>query len=361
MKKILVIEDDHIMRKSIIRILKVNGYETVSASDGRFGVELARKHIPDLIICDILMPRLNGFGVLVELRGDPQTVDIPFIFLTAQKAKKDFRKSMRMGADDYLTKPFDKRELLASIKARLEKRAAITKKWDDLRLTISSMLPHELRTPLSVIIGCAELLRMTCETPDEEQIIQMVEVFHGAALRLQRLIENYLFFTKLQLIKYESENRKQWKNEQAIIEKDFFFVLATKYANEIERKDDLILELTEAAIQFSARDMKKIVEELMDNAFKFSANGTQVRLMTIVDDNKFRLNVSNRGRGMTKEQITNIGAFTQFERSKFEQQGSGLGLAIVHLLTDLHDGSLTIESVLDQETTVSVEFTVTIL
>ncbi|OKL40420.1 response regulator [Pontibacter flavimaris] len=121
MKKILLIEDNTEIRENTAEILSLANYAVVEAENGRVGVDLARKEQPDLIICDIMMPQLDGYGVLHLLSKDPATASIPFIFLTAKTEKEDFRKGMNLGADDYLTKPFDDVELLDAIEMRLKK------------------------------------------------------------------------------------------------------------------------------------------------------------------------------------------------------------------------------------------------
>mgnify|MGYP005751460047 CR=1 FL=1 len=121
MKKILLIEDNPDIRENTAEILSLANYEVIEAENGREGVDLARKEQPDLIICDIMMPQLDGYGVLHLLSKDAATAGIPFIFLTAKSEKEDFRKGMNLGADDYLTKPFDDVELLDAIEMRLKK------------------------------------------------------------------------------------------------------------------------------------------------------------------------------------------------------------------------------------------------
>ena len=123
--KILVIEDQPQMRTNITLILQLNGYEAIAAEHGRRGVEMALAELPDLILCDVMMPELDGHGVLAELRADPDTAGIPFIFLTAKGAKRDLRDGMNLGADDYLSKPVLEADLLAAVGARLKRLAEI--------------------------------------------------------------------------------------------------------------------------------------------------------------------------------------------------------------------------------------------
>lgn len=121
MKKILVIEDNPDVRENLQEILELNGYAAIGAENGKSGVKMAQAEMPDLILCDIMMPELDGYGVLHILSRQAKTADIPFIFLTAKAEKEDFRRGMSMGADDYITKPFDPTTLMQTIEARLAK------------------------------------------------------------------------------------------------------------------------------------------------------------------------------------------------------------------------------------------------
>ncbi|OCX53892.1 transcriptional regulator [Mucilaginibacter sp. PPCGB 2223] len=121
-KKVLIIEDNNDIRENVVEILQLAGYEVFEAGDGKNGVDIATKNLPDIILCDIMMPELDGYGVLYMLNKNPETATIPFIFLTAKAERLDLRKGMEMGADDYLTKPFDDMDLLNAIESRLKKK-----------------------------------------------------------------------------------------------------------------------------------------------------------------------------------------------------------------------------------------------
>jgi DNA-binding response OmpR family regulator len=120
--KILVIEDEPEMRRNLLMILRLEKYEVLGAENGRVGVEFAKREKPDLILCDVMMPELDGRGVLEALRANEATVTIPFIFLTAKGEKNDVRSGMNLGADDYLTKPVAKADLLETIRSRLKRQ-----------------------------------------------------------------------------------------------------------------------------------------------------------------------------------------------------------------------------------------------
>ncbi|MBX2863155.1 MAG: response regulator [Leptolyngbyaceae cyanobacterium MAG.088] len=124
MVKILVIEDELEIRSNLLELLELEGYNVISADNGMTGLLGAIEHTPDLIICDVMMPELDGHNVLQALRQEPKTVGIPFIFLTALADKGDIRKGMVLGADDYLTKPFTRSEVLTAVESRLQKQAA---------------------------------------------------------------------------------------------------------------------------------------------------------------------------------------------------------------------------------------------
>ena len=130
MKKILLIEDNPEVRENTAEILSLANYEVIVAENGRIGVDLAQREKPDLIICDIMMPELDGYGVLHILSKNEHTAGIPFIFLTAKTEKSDIRKGMNLGADDYLTKPFDDTDLLNAIEARFQKSAMQKKQYE---------------------------------------------------------------------------------------------------------------------------------------------------------------------------------------------------------------------------------------
>ena len=125
MTMILVIEDEAPIRDKIVTVLKYENYDVIDAANGREGVVLAQENRPDLIICDVLMPDLNGYSALEALRKDPDTSVIPVIFLTAAASRAEMRKGMELGADDYITKPYTVVELLAAVRTRLERQETI--------------------------------------------------------------------------------------------------------------------------------------------------------------------------------------------------------------------------------------------
>lgn len=355
---ILVIEDEIGIREGIVEILEYEAMRVAAAADGDSGIQLAREFIPDLIICDISMPGKSGYDVLLELQGDPATANIPFIFLTALADRSALRYGMELGADDYLTKPFVAEELITAVNTRLQKKARLVQEYsaqaDELRQTLLLTLPHELRTPLVGIIGGAEMLLMDQDMLDADHIMRMADMILRSGKRLHRLIENYLLLAQLEIFHYDPERleglRGAMTNTPGLIIRD----VARVKAGLVERDVDLNLRLQDGVVRIADENLKKIVEELVDNAFKFSSPGSAVTVAAESQNDTFTLTVTDHGRGMTGEQIKKVGAFVQFGRELYEQQGSGLGLMIVRRLVELHDGELVIESQPEQGTTVRV-------
>jgi len=154
-KKVLVIEDNSDIRENVVEILELADYQVFEADNGKTGVDLAVKNLPDIILCDIMMPELDGYGVLYLLSKNPDTAAIPFIFLTAKAEKVDLRKGMEMGADDYLTKPFDDMELLNAIESRLKKK--------EVQQNFYSKSLERLDNLISKNDGLAELKKIIAE------------------------------------------------------------------------------------------------------------------------------------------------------------------------------------------------------
>lgn len=125
MKKILFVEDDRVLRENTAELLEMSNYEVITAANGKKGVDLAQIENPDVVVCDIMMPEMDGYEVLLQLSNNPSTKNIPFIFLSAKTEHKDIRKGMNLGADDYLTKPFEEEELISAIESRLAKMALL--------------------------------------------------------------------------------------------------------------------------------------------------------------------------------------------------------------------------------------------
>jgi len=356
MAKILVVEDDPRVREIICEILQPKGFELFEAEDGLLGVQRAKEKLPDLIICDIMMPNLDGYGVLEQLQRQSSTREIGFIFLTAKSGKVNYREGIELGADDYLTKPFTMAELLGAVSIRLKKQRRIKqdaeKKVSQLRHNLTLSLPHELLTPLNGIMGNADLLKLECDEITPDGILGMANDIKMSAVRLHRSIQNFLLYAKLEMVSTNPEQADELLQGETPSTQETIQAAARQQAKTSNRSADLNLALHESSLPLADKWLSKMANELINNAFKFSSKGTQVDVTSQHDEDTFLLQVCDRGRGMTAEQIANVAACIQFDRKLYEHQGSGLGLALSRRLVELAGGALEIESVPRKQTTV---------
>jgi two-component system, sensor histidine kinase and response regulator len=360
MKKILVIDDETWLREMVEMALHQQGFDVVQAENGAVGIEVARRELPDLILCDVNMEQVNGYLTLSALRNEPATAAIPFILMTGLADNAGMRHGMELGADDYLPKPFTIEALYAAVEARLKKAHALRqeaeKKLADLRDNISMMLPHELRTPLNGILAYGEILAAEAATLPPAEVAEMGQVIYDSGKRLERLVENFLIYAQIELLgadpqKVSALRLKRTQSPARLIEER-----ARAQARAGGREGDLALELADQPMPISEDYLAKIVEELAQNAFKFSEAGSPVRVTLSDLPNGVALAVTDQGRGFSTEHVTRIGAYMQFDRKLQEQQGLGLGLTIARRLTELHGGTLSIQSGRGSATTVTVKF-----
>ena len=357
MKKILVIEDDLQVQDNIYDILSLEDFYTVTASDGAEGLALAQEEMPDLIICDIMMPQMDGYEVLAALRQSEDTAAIPFIFLTAKADRADLRQGMALGADDYLTKPFTPDELRQAVAARLARQEnqhqQTQRQMDKLRDTISYALPYELNTPLVGIINGAHLLRTGYSTMDQEEIEELLDAIETSGNKLYSLIQNFITYADLELATANPDTvEKLRQRTDPCLTLPIIKAAAIQKAKEVNRQVDLQLELEDAYVHMSDWRLKKAVQEVVDNAFKFSPAGNPVKVISRIQESHLHIFVIDQGRGMDAEQVRAVGAYMQFQRQLYERPGSGLGLAIAKLTMALYGGELDIESFVGQQTTI---------
>jgi signal transduction histidine kinase len=359
MKKILVIDDEEWLREMIQLALRQKGYEVVEAENGETGIEKAQKTLPDLILCDVNMGKVDGYLTLSSLRNQPATAAIPFILMTGLADNAGMRHGMELGADDYLPKPFAIEALYAAVDTRLKKAQALRddaeKKMADLRGNISMMLPHELRTPLNGILAYGEILTQDAESLQPAEIAEMGQTIHESGKRLERLIENFLIYSQIEVMSADPQRASALRKKQTKFPRQIVEARAVHQAEEAGRKNDLKLDLKDKPVGISEEYLTKIVDELTHNAFKFSNPGTAIQISLFPADNNLTLAISDHGRGLHTEHIRKVGAYMQFDRKQHEQQGLGLGLIISKRLTELHGGSLNIQSEPGIGTTVIVK------
>lgn len=281
---------------------------------------------------------------------------------------------MNLGADDYLAKPCTAIELLKAISSRFEKQTLVQTQTEAqlkrLRDSITQSLPHELYTPLNGILGCSEMLSRESDTLDQLEIQEIGNLIHTSALRLHHLMQNFLLYTKLELTANHPEQRQLLQTHVTVEPNWVIQNTAHQVATQANRPSDLQFRIASAdnssvnnlsknqtfAIRVAESYLHKAIRELVDNAFKFSEPETPVQVVTEFQPDGLLISVVNTGRGMTAEQIANLGAYIQFDRKFYEQQGAGLGLIIVKRIVELYGGRFSINSVPSASTTIQVSF-----
>jgi signal transduction histidine kinase len=347
--RILITEDEVLIAREIEATLEELGYTVVGvAHDGNTALQKVAETCPDLVLMDIVMPgELDGIETADQIRTRFQ---IPVIYLTAYADSETLQRAKITEPFGYILKPFQPQDLNTAIQIALVRHHTEQLKLNTLRSNISASLPHEVNTALGGILGCTDFLLKRYYSIPSTEVLELIQCIHVSAIRLEKICHNLLLHAKLELLATNPQHLEQLK--QAITYSPHVLLRdrAWKKAEEFNRLEDLRLESEDNPVQISEIYLKKIMEELLDNAFKFSQSGTRVVVQSSFEAEMYRLSVCDRGRGMTTEQIATLGAYMQFERKYYEQQGLGFGLALVKRLVELHSGTLTIESVIGEGT-----------
>lgn len=345
MNKILIIEDDQEMRAQMAQVLRFEGFEPVEAENGRLGVECALTTAPDLIVCDIMMPELDGFGVLQALRDNPRTSTTPFIFLTALAENRQRRHGMEEGADDYIVKPFDPKTLIQSVRRRLEKRRhqidEARRRTEEVSLAVAASVPSEIMETLEHITTVTDLLAMRHGSGDP-QVMEMHRAITRESGRLRRMMRRLHLYGQLPRLyanRFELRNAGETSSlgpdaEQAVRE----------VCQSWNRKADLAIALEPMRLPMRQEYLLQMVEELVENACKFSPPATALEVTGRSLREFYLFTVKNRGVGIAPDQVARIGAFQQFWTEGRRPPGLGMGLALTQGIARLHGCEFSLHS-----------------
>lgn len=349
--KILVIEDEAVMREEILEWLRLEEYEALGAEDGMAGVEEACRYLPDLIVSDIMMPYLDGYGVLLEVHANPTTVHIPFIFLTAKAAHEDIRKGMELGADDYITKPFTRLELLQAIQARLVRKAVQEQAYFDkfahlrqaiaqeqehqiLKAKLVAMFSHDFANSLTSILMTNSLLRSYGERMDESRRLAHLNRIEASTRRLLQMLDDLLIVAQIETgnlsLEPELLNARQFvqrfqEDVQAIYAENFEIVLENRI------RSTVIVDL---------RLLRLIVANLVANAVKKSPRGSTVCIHLAQNETDLILTVYDQATDLPETDHLRLFDAVVRRTSTGDLSIIGLELAIVKQAVDLCGGSI---------------------
>lgn len=367
MAKILVIEDEQHLREEIVDWLNFEGYEVIGAENGLVGVELLRQHLPDLILSDIMMPYLDGYGVLLEVRSNPATINIPLIFLTAKAAREDFRRGMGLGADDYIAKPFERLELLESIQMRLDRRRMQAIEYENqletlykalneenerryVETRIVSEFNHDVRNFLAMILSANSLVRDYADRISPDRRVSHLNQIEGSTQQLLLMLDDLYAVTQLEngLFNFTLEPL-EWI---AFVEK-----ILEECRRHNGRMHQIIFQNeyhADPLIPFDKRLFRLILIPLLSNAVKYSPQNSVIEVTAFNLEGHFGISVTDHGIGIPVEEHNQV--FKAFQRASNASQvkGAGLGLLVVRQAVDLHRGYISVKSEVGVGTTVSV-------
>ncbi|MCX6915856.1 MAG: response regulator [Verrucomicrobia bacterium] len=347
--KLLVIDDELMFCQVLIKFLSKQGFQVVAASEGKAGVELAAEMLPDLIVCDLKMPVMDGYAVLAALRRDPRLADIPLIFLTGQSEPCQVRQGMNLGADDYLTKPVNLDDLLSAVQARLGRRRAQRQRQEkqlERATQLFGGIMHDLRDPLFVVLGYTDLLRDGQGKTDggREQPKQILDRMQQAVLRMQAIVSETLFLAR-------SRMQRLPFDPGPFDLRDFCEQMVADH----EASGRLEFQGTAGRfpITADALRLRQALDNLVSNALKYSDGKVVLSLSASADH--YLIEVRDQGIGIPADEQGEI--FEPFFRASNtgSRTGHGLGLSAVKSCIEQHGGSVRFTSDCEQGTTFIVE------
>jgi two-component system, sensor histidine kinase and response regulator len=346
-KRILVVEDEKDIRDSLKTILELNDYEVETAENGQIGLKKVIDRKPDLILCDVMMPVLDGFGLLEQLRS--KSIETPLIFLTAKAQYNDLRTGMNLGADDYIFKPFKSAELLQSIERRLERKDQLEHHLksliNSLEQTIILMVGHEFKTPMHGILSFTNLIKQKANDLANDEIEDFCNYLERSSNRLQQTFSKIKVYYDLKLSGIAPMSDRSKVRLDLLIQH-----IANQVGAEHQREACLILTpMQPLEINISVELFSIALYELIDNAFKFSDKDSTVTINLLSGLNGVSIEILDQGK-LCKASELNVqsGAIGQIKRSKFEQQGLGIGLALAMLIVNSQNGQIFFDDIKPQ-------------
>lgn len=345
---ILVVEDNIDLNMAICEILESYNFVAHSAKDGFEALTWLKSHKPDMILCDIMMPGMDGYTLLKHTRADTELRTLPFIFLTARTSVADQRLAKEIGIEDYLTKPVDSSDLIAAINNALRRRQIMQdemqKQMNLLRDRIVAILQHEFRTPLTFVLGYSEyLLDVTKGAFNIDELRTSAAAILDGGRRLQQLIETFLLLAELQNRTLKPED---------VIRVDANELLRETLQESEKRLGDagLVGELKIApeaiTIYADSEMLREALRRLIDNAARYRRPESKTVWLSVESATAYvGLRVRDEGRGIPPALVERFATpFEQVDRDNRTEPGAGLSLSLIRHVAHLHGGTLEIES-----------------
>jgi two-component system sensor histidine kinase/response regulator len=357
--KILIV-DDVVSNVLLLKILLTNEkFQVVTANCGNACIEQAKKEKPDLILLDVMMPDISGFDTAVILKKDPETQDIPIIFLTALNTPSDLVHGFQVGANDFLTKPFNKEELVMRVLQQISLVAAkriIMKQNEELKRTISnrdkmySVIAHDLRSPMASIRMVLNLA-VSVITPDMvgEEIYGLLDKANRETEEAHELLDNLLKWTKSQTGRLNVVYQDMDLNEVVPGVVDVFVMIA-----EMKKVKLTFLPNNDRFMVHADNDMiKTVIRNFISNAIKFSNEGSSIEVFITKQDNFAKVSIRDHGIGIAPDRIDGLFHKGETTYGTGGEEGSGLGLQLCADFSRKNGGDVMVESTLGEGSTFS--------
>ena len=346
MRETILIVDDNLDNVNLLdKVLQRAGYRTVKGFDGEEAVKLARRESPDLILLDIMMPKMDGFRACEIIKQDESTKHIPIFMLTAKQEVSDKVKGLEIGADDYITKPFHLQELLARIKTRLklthEHRRIVTRERHKALDQMVEGVEHEIRNPVVSIAGFAR--RILDELPEDDRKKEYAKIILKETERLEQMVKESVSLQGL------SEGSKEKLDIHSLIDEALTQTNALKEQHQvvIERNYDHTLP----PLPLNHDNLLIAFIQLISNGLEAIDNGGKLTIRTFLDGpSNLLIEITDNGHGIKAKDLERI--FDPFFTSKMS--GAGMGLPLTRKIIDYHHGTIMIESQPGQGTRVTV-------
>ena len=358
--KILVV-DDVMSNVLLLKVLLTHEkFQVITANGGNKCVEMAKSEHPDLILLDVMMPDISGFDTAVILKKDPDTADIPIIFLTALNAPSDLVHGFQVGANDFLSKPFSKEELIMRVMHQISLVAAkriIVQQNDELKRTIGnrdkmySVIAHDLRSPMASIRMVLNLV-VNCLSREVvgNEIFDLIDKANRESEETHDLLDNLLKWTKSQTGRLNVVFQDFDLADVVPGVVDIFVMIAeTKHI-------ELKLDMGNSPVMVRAdKDMlKTVIRNFISNAIKFSNEGSTIDIFVTLQDKFAKINVRDHGVGISEDRLHNLFRAGKTTYGTNNEEGSGLGLQLCQDFAEKNGGSVCVESVQGEGSTFSV-------
>lgn len=342
---VLVVDDNPLIVNVVRSLLTTNHYQVFTASNGLQGLEVLEEKGIDVILCDVMMPELDGYAFHDRVRSDVRFAHIPFVFLTALGSQEEIMHGKEVGSDDYLVKPFSPEQLLAVVKGKVSRAHGLKnlseERYEAYRKRVIHTLSHEFRTPLVAINTGTEILLEQQDELEGERIQNLISAIQRGGQRLERLVNDFMV---LQQIEAGIAQKLFDTRKKLCTIGDFLEGYVENKLDENEFQEcglEFVDHCPGAQGEIYEPQITDCLDRLLGNAIKFNPKNDSIEIVCYTRSDEIAIEVRDRGIGLDPDRIKEaIDVFGQIDRERLEQQGGGLGLAIANRYVSLNNGSL---------------------